>query len=144
MSQLGTRTPRKYCQRSHRQRALEARKLGLPMKKDRPPKVPKPTPAALVRAQEDRQAALFLAEAVERTSVDLPAPAAEPVPAPAPKAGTPVLPEWEDDIGHRVAAHIARAEAVPLPEPEAGEAPDWDERLAYWEGRGTPKADGAH
>uniref|UniRef100_UPI002F9067EE hypothetical protein n=1 Tax=Streptomyces virginiae TaxID=1961 RepID=UPI002F9067EE len=136
VSQLGTRTPRRYCQRSHRQRALEARKLGLPMKKDRPPKESRPVQAPVVRAREDRQAALFLAEAVERTSVDLPSPAVEPVPAPAPKAGAQMLPEWEDDIGDRVAAHIARASS-----PAAGEAPDWDERLAYWEGRGTPKAD---
>ena len=75
VSQLGTRTPRKYCQRSHRQRALEARRLGLPMKKDRPPKEPKPRQAALVRAEEDRQAALFLADAVRKTSVDVPPPA---------------------------------------------------------------------
>ncbi|GAB2778267.1 hypothetical protein [Streptomyces daliensis] len=27
VSQLGTRTPRRYCKRSHRQRAFEARRL---------------------------------------------------------------------------------------------------------------------
>ncbi|WP_406377067.1 hypothetical protein OHU23_41325 (plasmid) [Streptomyces virginiae] len=137
MSQLGTRTPRKFCKRSHRQRALEARRLGLPMKKDRPVDEPRPVPVPVVRAREDRQAALFLAEAVERTSVDIPAPAAEAVPAPAPKVGAPMLPEWEDDIGDRVAAHIARASS-----PAAGEAPDWDERLAYWEKRSPRPADG--
>ncbi|MGW4510164.1 hypothetical protein ACWENO_36560 [Streptomyces sp. NPDC004436] len=145
VSQLGTRTPRRYCQRSHRQRALEARRLGLPMKKDRPPKEPRPTPAPVVRAREDRQAALFLAEAVERTSVDVPAPAVEPVPAPAGKAGAPVLPEWEDDIGARVAAHIQRAGAavpLPFPEPAAGEAPDWEERVAYWEKRSPRRTEG--
>ncbi|MFF5707406.1 hypothetical protein ACFY7H_33710 [Streptomyces sp. NPDC012794] len=72
VSQLGTRTPRLYCQRSHRQRALEARRLGLPMKKDRPPKGTAPAPVPPAR-REEMQAALFLAEAVERTSVDVPA-----------------------------------------------------------------------
>ncbi|WKV76611.1 hypothetical protein AW27_034240 (plasmid) [Streptomyces sp. PCS3-D2] len=124
VSQLGTRTPRRYCQRSHRQRALEARKLGLPMKKDRPPKEPRPTPAPVVRAREDRQAALFLAEAVERTSVD--------VPALAEKAGAPVLPGWEDERAQLPLSFL---------EPAAGEAPDWEERVAYWEKRSTRPAD---
>ncbi|WP_457493413.1 hypothetical protein [Streptomyces sp. P5_D11] len=35
VSQLGTRTPRRYCKRSHRQRAFEARRLGVSMAKDR-------------------------------------------------------------------------------------------------------------
>jgi hypothetical protein len=35
VSQLGTRTPRRYCKRSHRQRAFEARRLGVPMRRDR-------------------------------------------------------------------------------------------------------------
>ncbi|MEU3137574.1 hypothetical protein ABZ691_33015 [Streptomyces sp. NPDC006854] len=35
VSQLGSWSPRLYCQRSHRQRAFEARRLGQPMKKDR-------------------------------------------------------------------------------------------------------------
>ncbi|RSS50081.1 hypothetical protein [Streptomyces sp. WAC01280] len=36
VSQLGTRTPRRYCKRSHRQRAFEARKHGEPMLRDKP------------------------------------------------------------------------------------------------------------
>ncbi|MCY0923214.1 hypothetical protein OS965_34620 [Streptomyces sp. H27-G5] len=141
VSQLGTRTPRKYCQRSHRQRALEARKLGLPMKKDRPPKQAKPPQAALVRAQEDRQAVLFLADAVERTSVDVPqpAPAADdelpPLPPlPEPRAEGGVLPLWEDaEIGDRLAAYGIGPD---------GEAPDWEKRLEYWEKKkGVPAAD---
>jgi hypothetical protein len=36
VSQVGTRTPRLYCKRSHRQRAFDARKHGEPMLKDRP------------------------------------------------------------------------------------------------------------
>ena len=112
VSQLGTRTPRRYCQRSHRQRALEARKLGLPMKKDRPPKEPAPTPAALVRAEEDRQAVLFLADAVQRTSLDVPGPAAEadPLPLPDPAAEPGVLPLWEDDMERRLAYWRSRTE----------------------------------
>ncbi|MFE9407172.1 hypothetical protein ACFYNY_36275 [Streptomyces sp. NPDC006530] len=114
VSQLGTRTPRKFCKRSHRQRALEARRLGLPMKKDRPPKEPKPTPAALVRAEEDRQATLFLAEAVERTSVDLPSPA--PVPAPAAEPQPPVEEERRrptpEQIARRDATWAAIAKAI--------------------------------
>lgn len=35
VSQLGTRTPRRYCKRSHRQRAFEARRLGMPMMRER-------------------------------------------------------------------------------------------------------------
>ncbi|MEU3978429.1 hypothetical protein [Streptomyces bacillaris] len=35
VSQLGSWSPRRYCKRSHRQRAFEARRLGVPMKKDR-------------------------------------------------------------------------------------------------------------
>ncbi|MBW5252990.1 hypothetical protein JGS39_29120 [Streptomyces sp. P01-B04] len=35
VSQLGSWSPRRYCKRSHRQRAFEARRLGLPMQKDR-------------------------------------------------------------------------------------------------------------
>lgn len=130
VSQLGTRTPRKYCQRSHRQRALEARRLGLPMKKDRPPKAPKPSAAALVRAQEDRQAALFLADVVERTSVDVPPPAPaavdeEPVLLAEPRVERSTLPLWEDaEIGDRLAAYGIGPD---------GEAPDWERRLEYWE-----------
>ncbi|WP_406052946.1 hypothetical protein OG280_41550 (plasmid) [Streptomyces virginiae] len=126
MSQLGTRTPRKYCQRSHRQRALEARRLGLPMKKDRPPKEPGPAPAVLVRAQEDRQAALFLADAVVRTSVDIPPPAPaaddEPLPPAEPRAERAPLPLWEDaEIGERLAAYGIGPDG----------APNWDKRLKY-------------
>ncbi|MFB6955379.1 hypothetical protein ACFCXP_37680 [Streptomyces niveus] len=35
VSQLGTRSPRKYCKRTHRQRAFEARRLGVPMLRNR-------------------------------------------------------------------------------------------------------------
>lgn len=35
VSQLGSRSPRLYCKRSHRQRAFEARRLGRPMQRDR-------------------------------------------------------------------------------------------------------------
>jgi hypothetical protein len=35
VSQVGTRTPRRYCKRSHRQRAFEARRLGVPMMHER-------------------------------------------------------------------------------------------------------------
>ncbi|MFD3940236.1 hypothetical protein ACFWSP_35425 [Streptomyces sp. NPDC058618] len=54
VSQLGTRTPRLYCKRSHRQRAYDARRYGEPMLRDRPatagavaaelPVVPAPAP----------------------------------------------------------------------------------------------------
>ncbi|MFB7266032.1 hypothetical protein ACFCXH_28385 [Streptomyces nojiriensis] len=62
VSQLGTRTPRLYCKRSHRQRAYDARTHGELMLKDRvpgskvkkavqpalpEPAVPPPAPAAL-------------------------------------------------------------------------------------------------
>ncbi|MFE3654607.1 hypothetical protein ACFXO2_43810 [Streptomyces sp. NPDC059152] len=33
VDQIGTRTPRRYCKRSHRQRAFEARKHGEPMRR---------------------------------------------------------------------------------------------------------------
>lgn len=35
VSQLGSRSPRLYCKRSHRQRAFEARRLGQPMLRNR-------------------------------------------------------------------------------------------------------------
>ncbi|MFJ5954181.1 hypothetical protein [Streptomyces noursei] len=35
VDQIGTRTPRLYCKRSHRQRAFEARRLGQPMRRFR-------------------------------------------------------------------------------------------------------------
>ncbi|MYS37222.1 MULTISPECIES: hypothetical protein [unclassified Streptomyces] len=35
VSQLGSWSPRRYCKRSHRQRAFEARRLGQPMMRDR-------------------------------------------------------------------------------------------------------------
>lgn len=117
VSQLGTRTPRRYCQRSHRQRALEARRLGLPMKKDRPPKEATPTPAALVRAEDDRQAALFLADAVVRTSVDVPPPA--PAALPDPPAAVPVVVPVVRPIPDRLPKPARRrsgmtASAIPL------------------------------
>ncbi|MEU8765003.1 hypothetical protein [Streptomyces sp. NPDC048659] len=136
VSQLGTRTPRKFCKRSHRQRALEARRLGLPMKKDRPQKEAEPRPAALVRAEEDRQAALFLADAVLRASVDVPppAPAADderPLPA-EPRVERRVLPLWEDEeVGERLAAYGIGPDG----------SPDWEKRLEYWESKGGPAAD---
>lgn len=54
VSQLGTRTPRRYCKRSHRQRAFEARRLGVPMLRDRsadPVHVPEPLPAPVFKAE---------------------------------------------------------------------------------------------
>ncbi|WP_327170026.1 hypothetical protein [Streptomyces subrutilus] len=64
--------------------------------------------------------------------VELPAPTAEPLPAQVPPGSAPMLPEWEDDIGDRLSALVR---TVPLPESVATEAPDWEDRLAYWEGR---------
>jgi hypothetical protein len=66
VSQLGTRTPRRYCKRSHRQRAFEARRLGVAMARD--------------RGQEDRTPPPVLEPVREE------APAPDPVPAPDPAA----------------------------------------------------------
>ncbi|WP_123083606.1 hypothetical protein [Streptomyces sp. ADI95-16] len=115
MSQIGTRTPRRYCKRSHRQRAYEAERLGLPMRRDRVAAVQPVVPAPIARGGE--QAALFLAEVVERTSVDV----------------------------HQAPEQEAAGEDFELAPPLPRGAPDWDERLAYWEGRPSrpPRMDGA-
>lgn len=65
VSQLGSRSPRLYCKRSHRQRAFEARRLGQPMQRDRG----KETSAAQAPAVD----------------VVVPDPPAAPPPAPLPK-----------------------------------------------------------
>ncbi|MCX5079372.1 hypothetical protein OHA84_38665 [Streptomyces sp. NBC_00513] len=109
VSQLGTRTPRRYCRRSHRQRAYEAERLGLPMKRDRAPAAsPVPVPAP-----REMQAALFLATAIERTSVDVdhhqePAGGDFELAPPAP----PAPPAVDPDSSGLARALAARAEAV--------------------------------
>ncbi|MCB5182861.1 hypothetical protein LG632_26310, partial [Streptomyces sp. SMC 277] len=130
VSQLGTRTPRRYCKRSHRQRAYEAERLGLPMKRDRPQETgPRPVPAPVRRAQEDRGAVLFLADAMERASVDVPAPAPEPTPVPAAEVRRPApepAPLPRPVRGRRRAGMTAAA--IPLPEPTRGDAmPLWED-----------------
>ncbi|MEU5138102.1 hypothetical protein [Streptomyces californicus] len=78
VSQLGSWSPRRYCKRSHRQRAFEARRLGVPMKKD--------------RDQEEAAAAVPAAPAVEAVLPDPPAAPSAP-------------PLWEDDD---IAVRLAR------------------------------------
>lgn len=73
VSQLGSRSPRLYCKRSHRQRAFEARRLGQPMQRDR-----------------GKEAAVVQAPAADVVVVPDP-PAAIPPAAPS----SPPL--WEDD-----------------------------------------------
>ncbi|MCX4547248.1 hypothetical protein [Streptomyces sp. NBC_01565] len=67
VSQLGTRTPRLYCKRSHRQRAYDARRYGEPMLRERQAEGEVPAPAAEVLAL--------------------------PVPAPVPPAAVAVVPD---------------------------------------------------
>ncbi|WP_327310140.1 hypothetical protein OG730_44040 (plasmid) [Streptomyces sp. NBC_01298] len=103
-------------------------------------RVPLPVPDPVRRAVEERQAVLFLADAVAHTSVDVPppAPAADDaaLPLPEPRAERGTLPLWEDaEIGDRLAAYGIG------PDGEA-QAPDWDKRLKYWERKtGVPAAD---
>lgn len=97
-----------------------------------PPQVPDP----VRRAVEERQATLFVAELVERTSADIPPPAPaaedEQLPVPDPRVEAGVLPLWEDEIGERLAAYGIGPD---------GEVQDWDKRLEYWEKRGVPAVD---
>lgn len=89
------------------------------------------------RAVEERQAVLFLAEAVARTSDDVPPPAPaaddEQLPVPEPRGQGSALPLWEDEIGERLAEYGIGPD---------GEVQDWDKRIAYWERRSEPAAEG--
>ncbi|MGW2089711.1 hypothetical protein [Streptomyces sp. NPDC001880] len=85
VSQLGSRSPRLYCKRSHRQRAFEARRLGQPMQRDRdqvPPAVQAPVVVDVV---------------------------------PDPPAAPSNLPLWEDDIALRLARYGIGTDGQDLP-----------------------------
>ncbi|MER6257828.1 hypothetical protein ABT224_41575 [Streptomyces sp. NPDC001584] len=88
VSQLGTRTPRLYCKRSHRQRAYDARSHGEPMLKDRPPgpKSKKPVKLALIpepAASPPAPAALPDPPAAVPVVVPVVRPIPDPLPKPA-------------------------------------------------------------
>ncbi|NEC24418.1 hypothetical protein [Streptomyces parvus] len=85
VSQLGSWSPRWYCKRSHRQRAFEARRLGVPMKKDRGQE-----------AAADEAAA----------AADTVAPAEATVSNP---------PLWEDDMADRLARYGIGTDGQELP-----------------------------
>lgn len=111
VSQVGTRTPRRYCKRSHRQRAFEARRLGVPMARDRDeagqPAGPV-SPSPLERAEEERRAREFVAQAVEQAGVPEPAPADE---APRPRRASRVpTPPSSSGAGWRRAVEQVAAE----------------------------------
>lgn len=90
VSQLGSWSPRRYCKRSHRQRAFEARRLGLPMQKDR-----------------GKEAAVVQAAAADAV---VPEPPATPTTAPL----------WEDDdIALRLARYGIDTDGQGLPARDA-------------------------
>ena len=98
VSQLGSWSPRRYCKRSHRQRAFEARRLGLPMKRDR-----------------DKE------EPVVQAAVDI------DVVAPVPPAEPSTPPLWEDDdIAVRLARYGIGVDGQELPATEPGGPPARD------------------
>jgi hypothetical protein len=87
VSQLGSWSPRRYCKRSHRQRAFEARRLGVPMKKDR-----------------------------GKETVDTKAAVSVDIVAPDPPAAPSTPPLWEDDdMGLRLARYGIGTDGQELP-----------------------------
>ncbi|WP_399554100.1 hypothetical protein [Streptomyces anulatus] len=96
VSQLGSWSPRRYCQRSHRQRAFEARRLGLPMKRNR-----------------------------GKTSVEAAAAVDVVAPVPPATPSTPPLWE-DDDIGVRLARYGIGADGQELPGTQPGGPPARD------------------
>ncbi|MFI1532780.1 hypothetical protein [Streptomyces griseus] len=98
VSQLGSWSPRRYCKRSHRQRAFEARRLGQPMKRNRDKEEP------VVQAA---------------VAVD--------VVAPVPPAALSTPPLWEDDdIAVRLARYGIGSDGQELPGTEPGGPPARD------------------
>ncbi|TGG77870.1 hypothetical protein D8771_26595 [Streptomyces albus] len=102
VSQLGSWSPRRYCKRSHRQRAFEARRLGLPMKRDR----------GKTSAEVEVEAAVVV-------DVD--------VVAPVPPAPPSTPPLWEDDdIAVRLARYGIGTDGQELPGTQPGGPPARD------------------
>ncbi|MFE5986013.1 hypothetical protein ACFQ63_40950, partial [Streptomyces wedmorensis] len=85
-SQLGSRSPRRYCTRSPRQRAFEARRLGVKMKWQR----------------DQEAAAVAAAPVVEAAATTPPATVTNP-------------PLWEDDMADRLARYGIGTDGQELP-----------------------------
>ncbi|MER5820499.1 hypothetical protein [Streptomyces californicus] len=97
VSQLGSWSPRLYCQRSHRQRAFEARRLGKPMKWKR----------------DEEAAAIAAAAAAKATPPTRPATVSNP-------------PLWEDDMADRLARYGIGTDGQELPPTQPGGPPARD------------------
>ncbi|MCT6782309.1 hypothetical protein LXH09_37445 [Streptomyces sp. CS7] len=98
VSQLGSWSPRRYCKRSHRQRAFEARRLGVKMK-----------------WQRDQEAAAVAAAPVVEAA------------APTPPATVSNPPLWEDDdMADRLARYGIGTDGQELPPTQPGGPPARD------------------
>ncbi|MER5675295.1 hypothetical protein [Pseudonocardia alni] len=144
--QSGVGRAKEYCKQGCREMAYRARR-----EQRRIAEAVAAATAPLVSSTDDRPVSSTDDRVPHpKTSVDetvsvqvtpaIPAPAVEPDPPAAEPVVRPALAPLPQFKGRRRVGMTASA--IPLPEPAAGEGPDWDERLAYWEKR-TASADGA-